>query len=34
MAEEQLKALQEHLQKATLDYQKKIMELKRGRGDY
>ncbi|EGR27555.1 kinesin-like protein, putative [Ichthyophthirius multifiliis] len=29
MAEEQLKQLQEHLQKSTLEYQKKIMELKK-----
>ena len=29
MAEEQLKSLQEHLGKVTLDYQKKIVELKK-----
>ncbi len=29
MAEEQLKSLTEHLSKTTLDYQRKIMELKR-----
>jgi hypothetical protein len=29
MAEEQLKSLQEHLNKVTQDYQKKIMDMKR-----
>ena len=29
MAEQQLKTLQEHYNKATHDYQKKIMELKK-----
>ncbi len=29
MAEQQLKTLQEHYNKATQDYQKKIMEMKK-----